>query len=191
MAGHQLIEEYLTTLGRRLPAEAVDELSDGLLETWQRSLAAGLTPAEAARAAIAEFGSGQQVIAAFVAQAPGRRTARMLLASGPVVGVCWAVSLVTGQVWAWPVPTAAAGALALVLLAVVATLALAATSHHSYRRTRLGAIGGMGLVALDATMLAGIVLVAPTFVWPMAVAIPVSLTRIGLTLRALPPALTR
>ena len=34
--------------------------------------------------------------------------------------------------------------------------------------------------------LAAVLTVSPTLVWPMAVAIPVSLARIGLTLRALP-----
>jgi hypothetical protein len=191
VAGHHLIEGYLAELARHLPAEAVDELADGLLETWQYHLAAGLAPATAARAAIAEFGSSEQVTTAFVTQAPGRRTARMLLATGPLVGLCWGVSLIVSRVWTWPVPTVAVASFAAALLAAAGVLAFAATGRGNYRRTRLGGIGGLGLVVLDAAMLAGVLLVAPSWVWPMAVAIPASVARIGLTVRLLPAALTR
>jgi hypothetical protein len=185
MASHQLIDDHLAVLTRTLPPDTVDELADGLTETWQRHLATGLTPTEAARAAIAEFGTPEQITRAFVAQAPGRRTARLLLATGPVVGGCWAASLVTAHAWTW-VPPAARTLFALTLGSVVAALLTAATSRRSYRRTRLGLAGGLGVVALDAAMVTAILLAAPTLVWPMGVAIPASLTRIGLTLRCLP-----
>jgi hypothetical protein len=61
-----------------------------------------------------------------------------------------------------------------------------ATSRHSYRRACLGIAGGMGVIALDVTMLAAVILVAPTMVWPMLVAAPASPARIGLTLQYLP-----
>jgi hypothetical protein len=191
VAGHQLIDDHLARLARHLPAGTVDELADGLTETWHHHLAGGLPPAAAAQAAIGEFGTPEQISGAFIAQAPGRRTARLLLATGPPIGICWGASLITAQVWTWPIPAAAAATLAAALLAVVAALALAATSRRSYRRTRLGAVGGLGLLTLDAAMLAGVILVAPTLVWPMAVAIPASLARIGLTLRTLPTVLSR
>jgi hypothetical protein len=183
VAGHQLIDDHLSRLARRLPADTVDELADGLTETWQHHLAAGLHTDEAARAAIGEFGTPDQITAAFIAQAPGRRTARMLLATGPPIGVCWGASLVTAQVWTWPIPVAAMVTAAVALLVVVVALVLAATGRRSYRRTRLGSVGAIGLLALDAAMLAGAILLAPTLVWPMAVAMPASLARIGLTLR--------
>jgi hypothetical protein len=191
MAGHHLIDEHLATLARHLPAGAVDELADGLLETWQRHLDAGLAPDEAAQAAIAGFGSPAQITGAFVTQSPGRRTARTLLATGPLVGVCWGASLVVGRVWTWPVPALAAAGFGLGLVAVVAALIAAATSRRSYRRTRLGEAGGLGLVILDAVMVAAVLLVAPALVWPMLAAIPASLARIGLTLRVLPMPLAR
>lgn len=190
MAGHQLIDDHLARLARHLPADAIDELADGLTETWQHHLARGLPRAAAARAAIGEFGTSEQITASFIAQAPGRRTARLLLATGPPIGICWGASLVTAQVWTWPIPAPAAATAAVALLAVVVTLVLAATSRHSYRRTRLGSIGAIGLVILDAAMLAGAIFIAPTLVWLMAVAIPASLARIGLTLRTLPTVLT-
>jgi hypothetical protein len=191
VAGHQLIDDHLTRLAHRLPADTVDELADGLTETWQHHLARGLPPAAAARAAIREFGTPEQTTSAFIAQAPGRRTARLLLATGPPIGICWGASLITAQVWTWAVPVAATATLAVALLAVAAALALAATGRRSYRRTRIGGIGALGLLTLDVAMLAGVFLIAPTMAWPMAVAIPASLARVGLTLRALPAALTR
>ena len=45
MAGHQLIDDYLTSLARRLPDEVVDELADGLAETFQHHRDTGLVPA--------------------------------------------------------------------------------------------------------------------------------------------------
>jgi hypothetical protein len=191
VAGHHLIDDYLADLAARLPADTVEELADGLLESCQRHRATGLASADAASAALAEFGTVEQIIDAYVMQSPGRRTARMLLASGPVVGVCWGGSLAAAHAWTWPVPASAAAGFGLVLLAVVAALVTAATSRRSYRRTRLGAAGGLGLVALDVAMLTAALLAAPTPVWPMLAAVPASLARIGFTLRALPETLTR
>ncbi|MGS2619882.1 hypothetical protein ACVCAH_36210 [Micromonospora sp. LZ34] len=112
--------------------------------------------------AIAEFGSLNQITAAFVSQSPSRRAARRLLATGPLVGLCWGATLVAAHAWNWPVPQPAAALLGIALLAVVATLITSATSRHSYRRARLGDAGGLGLVALDVVMVAAILHVAPT-----------------------------
>jgi hypothetical protein len=191
MASHQLIDAYLAALRHRLPAGTVDELADGLVETWHHYLAAGRPEEDAASAAIAEFGATDQVTAAFVTSAPGRRTARVLLATGPLAGLCWGASLITAQAWTWPMPTAATLLFPPTLLAVVAALAAAATARGSYRRTRLGGLGGIGLIVLDAALVAGVIAVAPVLVWPMAVAIPASIARIGWTLRTLPATLTR
>jgi hypothetical protein len=191
VASHHLIEEYLAELARHLPADAVDELADGLIETWQHFLSSGLAPASAVRAAIAEFGTPEEITRGFVAQAPGRRAAVLLLASGPLVGVCWGASLVAAKVWTWPVSVPAVVGFVAALLTVVAVLAAAATSRRSYRRTRLGAAGGLGIVVLDAAMLATLLFIAPALVWPMFVAIPASLARIGLSLRSLPRAFAR
>jgi len=188
MASHQLIDTYLAGLAERLPADTVDELADGLVETWQHHLASGLTSDRAARAAIAEFGAADRITDEFVAHASGRRTARLLLATGPVMGACWGTSLIAAQVWTWPIPQPIAAAYAASLLIVVAALITAATSRHSYRRTRLGNAGALALVVLDAAMLAAVTMLAPMLAWPMAAAIPASLARIGLALQSLPKA---
>jgi hypothetical protein len=190
MASHPLIEAHLAELARHLPTHVLDELADGLTETYDQHLARGQDPTAAATAAIAEFGQPDQIAAAFIHHAPGRRAALALLITGPVFAACWAPSLILSHAWTWPIPTPAALAFGLTLLGVVATLATAATSHH-YPRTRLAGAGAIGLILLDLALLAAVLLVAPTLVWPMALAIPASLTRIGLTTRTLPQLLIR
>jgi hypothetical protein len=185
VAGHELITAHLAALARRLPADAVDELADGLVETWQQHLAAGLPPTRAAHAAVDEFGTVDQIVGAFVTHCPARRTARTLLATGPLAGVCWGATLASAHAWTWPVPTVAVAVGGAVLVAVVAALVASATSRTSYRRARLGTAGSLGLAALDATMLATVLILAPAPVWPMVAAVPVSLARIGLTLGVL------
>ncbi|HZD03138.1 MAG TPA: permease prefix domain 1-containing protein [Actinomycetes bacterium] len=191
MASHALIDAYLAGLGRRLPADATDELIDGLTETYEHHLARGLEPASAATTAIREFGQTEEILAAFTRHAPGRRTAAALLVTGPLLGGCWGASLVMGRAWTWPIPTAAKLPFGLALLAVVAVLATAAISRHDYARTRLAALGGAGLVLLDAAMLLAVWLAAPAIIWPMAFAIPASLARISFTVQSLPRILAR
>ena len=137
-------------------------------------------------AAIAEFGTPQEINDAFVAHAGGRRTARMLLATGPAVGLCRGASLITAQVWTWPVSTAAIIAYGMALLCTVGLLAAAATTRHSYPRTRLGSVGAGGLLLLDAAMVVAVLVSAPHPMRPMAVAMPASIIRIGLTVASLP-----
>jgi hypothetical protein len=186
MAGHRLIDDHLAGLGRRLPDHIVEELADGLTETWEHHRAAGLAPSPAARAAIAEFGTIDQIIDAYVVDAPGRRTARLLLATGPLVGICWGIALAGTQVWTWDVPAAGAVLFAVALVAVVTSLAASATARRSYRRARLGAYGGLGLIALDLTMLATVLSAAPAY-GPLTVfAMGASLSRIVLTAHAMP-----
>jgi hypothetical protein len=73
---------------------------------------------------------------------------------------------------------------------VIVVLVTAAASRHDYSRTRLAAPAGIGLVVLDTAALAAVLFAAPALVWPMAIAIPVSLARIAFTLRSLRHVLT-
>lgn len=186
MASHQLIDDYVGSLRERLPADAADELTDGLLETWQAHLGGGLTAERAARAAIAEFGTADRITDAFVAHSPGRRIARLLLATGPVMGACWGTGLITAKAWSWPIPPALGASYAIALLTVVAVLVAAASSRHSYRRTRLGGVGALILVGLDGAMIATVAALALPLMWPMAIAVTASIARIGLTINLLP-----
>jgi hypothetical protein len=185
VAGHELIDAYLAELAERLPADVVDELADGLTTTWQHHRDAGLDANVAAQAAITEFGSINQITTAFVTLAPGRRLSRILLASGPVVGGTWGLSLAYGRAWTWPVPTAVAAGYFLVLLTVVAALVAAATSRHNYRRTRLGTLGAFGLIGLDVVMVAAALHLAG-FIWPLTMAIPASVARVAIVLSRIP-----
>jgi hypothetical protein len=189
VASHDLIRHQLDQLRARLPADVVEELTDGLTETYEGHLARGLDPAAAADAAVAEFGDQAQITAAFVQQAPGRRVARTLLATGPVLAACWGPTLGMGHAWSWPLARGAGVVFGLALLATVATLVVAATSRHSYRRTRLAVPAAGALVLLDVAVL-GVVLAvlpvaAPAPVWPMGIAVTASLARIWLTVRSL------
>jgi hypothetical protein len=188
MAGDELIRAHLSALSRTLPPDIVDELADGLAETWRRHVAGGLEPADAARVAIAEFGTPDQITDAFVTNSPGRRTARLLLASGPIAAVCWGTALITSRAWTWPVPRIGAVLLAAVLLLAIAALVAAATSRHSHRRTRFAGVGAIAVATLDIAMLAIALVVAPHG-WPLFPAVTVSLSRIAITVRALPNSL--
>ena len=123
-----LIDECLAGLHHRLPAAIADEAADGLIEAYEHHLAAGASEQAAARAALAEFGELTMVVGEFTRQAPGRRTSRLLLATGPVIGACWATALILSHFWAWPVPDAGRLTFGSVLMLTIATLAIAAVS---------------------------------------------------------------
>jgi hypothetical protein len=144
MADRDLIHSYLDALAQRLPSEALEELADGLEETFQRYLGRGLSPAEAADSAIAEFGRPTQVTTAFARQSSGRRTAFALLATAPVFAVLWGTTLITTQAWNWPIPTGAAVAFGVIRVAVAASL-LAVAKSNNPTTTRLAGPRTAGL----------------------------------------------
>ena len=181
-----LIAGYVSGLRRQLPAAVAEEAADGLIETYEQHLARGAGQQAAARAAVAEFGDLAMVVGEFTRQAPGRRAARMLLATGPVVGACWAAALISGRAWTWPVPAAARLSFGVVLLLAVTALAAAATSRSSYRRTRLTAAAGPVIVILDAAAVTAVSLAAPALTAGLGIAAAASLGRIVLTAWTLP-----
>src|SRR5438067_13442312 len=99
----ETLGRYLDTLSGQLPGPVVEELADGLEQTWRRYLCLGLAPEEAAAAAVAEFGAPHVIVAEFARAHPGCRAARRLLAAGSIVGLCWAAALVMGRGWNGPV----------------------------------------------------------------------------------------
>lgn len=187
MASDQLIDAHLAALAARLPDSIVDELADGLTETWHGYLKAGKPPGAAARAAVEEFGAPQQIIEAFVAQSPGRRLAQRLLVTGPIVGVCWAATFITTRAWTWPIHPAAAAVFGFVVVAAIAALVASTCSRHSYRLARIGGTtGGFGAIIVDSTLLATLLLIDVDPSLALVVAIPASLIRLTLILRLLP-----
>lgn len=181
-----LINDYVAGLHRRLPTAVADEAADGLIETYEHHLAAGVDAQAAAHAAVAEFGDLGLVIGEFTRQAPGRRTARILLATGPIAGGCWAAALTLSSARTWPVPGAIRLGFGALLLLAVLTLAVAATSRHSYRRTRFTAAASPVILFLDATAVTAALLTAPEPTWPLRIAVTASLTRMAFTVWTLP-----
>ena len=185
MAQPRLITGYLSALSAQLPAPVVAELADGLGETHLHYLRQGLGPDAAARAAIAEFGEPSLVIASFAAVSPARRVARRLMATGPLVGACWATALITGRAWAWPVQPAVVLLAGLVLLASIG-LIVSAVAGPGYRSVvRAGLAGCAGVTALDAFLVAAVPLTAPAIGWLTSLALAASLTRLMFSARSL------
>lgn len=191
MPGPGLIASYLDALAGQLPGPVVEELADGLEETYRRHLGLGLTPEAAAAAAVTEFGEPDLVAAEFARAHPARRASRRLLVIGPVVGLFWAVALITGRAWAWPVPMAARIVPGVALVAVVALLAVAARGIRYRSVGRAGAAGCVGTAALDAFMIIGVLSADPAARWAAAVAVTASAARLGLNARLLRSALAR
>lgn len=191
MAEPSLIKDHLAALSAHLPARIVEELADGLDQTYRHYLGQGLDFDEAARAALAEFGEPQVIVTAFTDASPARRAARRLLATGPVVGVCWGAALITGRAWAWPVPLAARITFGVVLITVIGLLAAAALGRHYRSVGRAGSAGCLGIAALDSAMLIAVALAVPVMVWPMILAMTASMIRVIFTARVLRPVLVR
>ena len=185
-----LITDYLSVLSAQLPAPLVEELADGLDETHQHYLTQGLTPAAAASAAVAEFGEPQVIVAAFTRMSPARHAARRLLATGPVVGGCWAAALITGRAWTWPVPATVFLLIGVALITVIGLLAAAAFGRRYLSARRAGAVACVGITVLDGVMLITAVLATPVLAWPVILAAAASLARLTFTARVLPAVLT-
>lgn len=190
MPGPSLIEGYLAALAADLPAPVIAELADGLGETHRSYLAQGLDPGAAARAAVAEFGEPQMIVAAFTEASRGRRAARRLLAAGPAVGLCWAIALITTRAWAWPVPVAARVLFGTALVTVIGLLATAAKGQRYRLVRRAAAAACIGTALLDAAMTGTLLAIAPALMWPAALAIALSAARSAFALRNVHPALT-
>lgn len=185
--------------------EILTEIGDGLLEAAGTYRSQGLTPDEATRAAIAEFGEPHLVAAAF---GPGlgarlaRRTALALLASGPLVGLAWVAGAIfaslpparyelSGPWWALPIV-----GLTLIVGAPSMVLAVAATSRLGLRfclpaslPPKAAGVAGLSAIIADSTLLATLglyALMAPVTVslLPVCPAIAASVARLALAARA-------
>ena len=190
MSGPGLIDGYLAELSADLPGRIVEELADGLDETYRRYLGRGLAQDAAARAAIAEFGEPRVVMAAFTDASRGRRTARRLLAVGPGVGTCWAIVLIAARAWQWPVPMVARVLVGVMLIAVIGILAAAALGRHYRPVCRAAAAGCVGTAIVDAAVTGTVLITAPALAWPVAVAVALSAGRSTFALRNFHHALT-
>jgi hypothetical protein len=187
MADHPLIRDYSEVLLVQLPARLADEVADGLGEAYEIHLAAGLSADDAARAAVAEFGDAEDVVNGFTVASPARRVARRLIATGPAVGLCWAVALVAGHAWAWPVPIMAKALIGATLIATAAVLMTAAVGRRYDAVRRAGSAGCVGLAVVDAAVIGLVLVAAPSFGWLLALAALASAIRLTCVARALRP----
>lgn len=189
MADSGVIEDYLAVLSAQLPAPIVEELADGLGQTRERYLEQGLGAEAATDAALAEFGTPEVILADFTRLCPARRAARKILATGPVVGGCWAIALITSRAWTWPVPTLGRLVLGVTLVTVIGLLAAAAFGKKYRSVGWAGAAGCVGITAIDSAMLLVVAFAIPAVIWPVILAAAASAGRLTLTARNLRPLL--
>jgi hypothetical protein len=178
----RLIRGYLQVLAAQLPGPIVEELADGLTETYRSYRTRGLPADAAAEAAVEEFGSAEEILAGFARVNPARQAARRLLGLGPVVGGCWAAALATSRVWPGPEP--ARVVLGVVLAACIGLLFVAALDRRYRVAVYSGIAGCAGFAALDASLIVGTLVVAGRASGLTALAIAVSSARIALCARA-------
>lgn len=208
------IEAYLAAIAARLPGPAasrrdiLSELGAGVADAADAHRGAGLAPAQAARAAIDEFGRPDRVAAGFrpeLAAAQARRTAVTLLAAGPLTGAVWFAAVLASHVgrlappWEWAtLPAGARLAAHLAVIALVVAIAstlftLAATGRLTRwldtRPAASAAVAAGSIAAVDAGLLAALIVVVAAgpgrlAVLPLAAAGAASLIRLGLAARA-------
>lgn len=187
MTGAQLLEEYEASLSHRLPRHHVDEVLDGLCETYNAHRSEMADEDAAVRAAIRDFGDTDIIVAEFVRQSAGRRLARILLASGPLVGLFWAITLISDSGWTPHAPSPLLAGIASILVTTVVTLMATAVEATDYRRARTTArIGAVALLVLDVGMICAAVALSGSAMWALVVALAMSSVRAGFVLRSLP-----
>ena len=87
MPGPGLIADYLDALSGQLPGPVVEELADGLEETYRRHLGLGLAPAPRQQRLWPNSATRELIAAEFARVHPARRAARRLLGDRAGSGV--------------------------------------------------------------------------------------------------------
>lgn len=187
MAEHRLIQDYTDALRAELPDQLAEEVADGLADAYAQYVGRGLSPDDAAQATVAEFGDPRDVVNGFTQASSARRMARRLIVTGPAVGLCWAVALLSGHAWAWHVPMLARALVGATLIASIIVLVTAALGRGYRTVHRAGTAGFVGLAVIDATVIGLALAAAPNFGWLLALAALASATRMTCVARALRP----
>lgn len=209
-AARRVVRAYLSDLNgrlvvpRHLRTDILEELEDGLVRAIADNAATGMTPAEAASKATADFGDPVTVAHAFADEAVAahsRRTAVTLIRTGPVIGALWLGSVVANDLappsWAGPWVMLPLVGLALTVGVPAAIVTIAATGRLGMRFPNLqghaplaAATAGIAALVVDLTVLGmavAFVVTAPRGVswWPVvAVATTASLVRLTFAGRA-------
>ncbi|PWK89506.1 hypothetical protein C8D88_102780 [Lentzea atacamensis] len=186
-----IIDTYLAALAARLPGprrarEAVlDELRDGITEAMSRRADIGLRPAAAAEAALAEFGTVDEVATAFAGELATRQARQVILAlmlTGPLVGVWWLLLLAPRSPVGIPALPLIGAAVLTGLIALATTGQLTRwlpAAPPDFAVTAATAVAGACVVG-DVTMLVGFAAHTPAVVgWTAVIAVAASLFRIA------------
>ncbi len=217
-AAEPAVEGYLAEVTAWLPGPVrarsgiVAELRSGLLDAADAHRSAGLPSAQAAVAAIREFGDPVQVAVSFraeLAAGQARRVAVTLLVTGPLVGLLWIVTAAASHLgirlalpWPWTGQSPGLSvsiylvAVAAGVTAWAAIFGIATTGRHTRwlparprRAPMAAAIAGFGAVSADGlglALLAAQLAVAPERLSPVpaAAAAAASLVRLMLARHA-------
>ncbi len=186
MAEPRLIANYRAILCAELPLALAEEVSDGLGDTYAKYLRRGMAADDAAQAAVGEFGDARAVVEGFSRASAARRVAQELLMTGPAVGTCWAAMLITSRAWEWPVPVIARLLLGGLLVASVIVLVTAVRARRYWTVRRSGAVGCIGLAALDVSLITGVMVSWPGMRSLAVIAILASAARLMCIARVLP-----
>lgn len=157
-----VVEDYLAALAVRLigprstRAAVLEELRGGLHDATSGYATGGASPEAAARSAVAEFGTPEEVATALAEELgtlQARRTVTTLLLTGPLVGLWWLLLLAPSPRWFTPTQVwDAIPALPLVALGTLTGLAVLATTGRLIRWLPAsgphGALAGAEVVAL-------------------------------------------
>lgn len=205
-AARSVVEDYLRAMAGRLDAptsvltDIRDELADGLVEAIESYRLRGLSPVEAAHAAVAEFGDPATAAAAFATElrlVRARRTGLELAVTGPVVGLLWIVTLLASGLWpgqhqlSGPWVVLPLVGLAVAVGAPAAEIAVGASGRLTRRlATRPGLAPAAATVACVAALVSDVTVLAAVAVHvlvlhgrmaalPALLAVAASLLRVG------------
>jgi hypothetical protein len=212
------VERYLAEVSAGLPGPAraqagvLAELRSGLLDAADAHRSAGVPSAQAAEAAIAEFGDPGEIAGGFraeIAAGQARRVAVMVLVTGPLVGLVWLAEAAAGHPgahlglpWQWAGLFPPPGLLLVAIAVAVAVTAwgalggIASTGRltrwlpdRPRRAPMAAAVAGLGAVGADAlglTLLAAQLATVPGKLSPVlaAAAAAASLARLMFAGRA-------
>jgi hypothetical protein len=181
VGSNDIIDSYLADLGARLhgPAharrEALEEIRTDLVDSVEQLTKRGMPEADAARSAVSELGSAAIVADAFAGElaiAHARRMLRILLITGPIVGIWWFILLAPDEWASYPgmliaaIPAlpivAAAVATAIVVLATTGSLIRWVPEATPFRTVILASLVGLSCIVGDITVLSALLIRAVT-----------------------------
>lgn len=179
MAEPELITTQLQALRSRLPDQLYEEVADGLLETYQAQLGHHPDPADAARAAVSEFGDVDTVTRVMCLNSSWHHLSTVLLSTGPALGGIWAVTLLNQQTWVSSLPDGVRICYGAALLTAIALLLSGRLETRAYQKGHRQVLSAsIVLIGLDLTMCAALIQSPATISGAAVIALIASLLRV-------------